>query len=293
MTGGFSEKRYAQLEGSVLVSFETDHWISERDIGGRPLIVFVHGHMSSLHAVNKLARYFSHLGYAVAAFNYSCGIGIDAAAATLERRLTPLANALTPRGFAIVGHSLGGLVARAFEHKVSGPLASHLRGVVTLGSPHAGLPEYSKFVETLIRSSEVVTRDLLLFSSKTVDQLRGKDPGKFLKSMNAETPRATPHLSVSGGSERLKPASPTGTQVLLAPILHRRLQRIINEKPNDGLLGESATNLCRNCGRPGATHKSHYAEFQNVDHFRLVNNQEVSEIVGIWLKEVCFPAPAN
>ncbi len=86
-----------------------------------------------------------NLDATVVGFGYDFRLGVQHASASLERTLASRIANLWPRRVEqrarviLVGHSMGGLVARHWV--ATSALASTVRAVVTLGTPHRGAPK--------------------------------------------------------------------------------------------------------------------------------------------------------
>ena len=124
---------------SVLMPFE-DWWMgseapSLQPRGARPIIVLVHGYLCNRGFWWWLRRHLQRSGATVATITLEPPFGdIEAFADQLEHRLRMLpASGQTP--VVLVGHSMGGLVARAYLRR-HGP--GRVAKLITLGSPHHG-----------------------------------------------------------------------------------------------------------------------------------------------------------
>ncbi|MCU0897338.1 MAG: alpha/beta fold hydrolase [Burkholderiales bacterium] len=99
-------------------------------------VVLVHGYMCNRGFWWRIARRLADAGYRVHTIDLEPTFGgIDGFARQLEARLAEVRLAAGDRPIALVGHSMGGLVIRAWrrDHGDAGVAA-----VVTLGSPHHG-----------------------------------------------------------------------------------------------------------------------------------------------------------
>jgi triacylglycerol lipase len=129
-------------------------------VRGERVAVFVHGFMAAGAVFDPLrAAVQERLGIATADFTYGPFGRFDDVVARFARHV----DAVAPAGavLSLVGHSLGGLVARAF-------LRDHRRGrsvdrVVTLATPHAGTTSARLLPSPLaaaLRPGSDVVRDL-------------------------------------------------------------------------------------------------------------------------------------
>ncbi len=268
--------------GPELVNAETGHWIVAADVT-KPLLIFIHGFTSHGSYLAKLAEYANRHGFTSAIFNYDSYLGIDRGAADLRVRLQALgAHALSP-GYALAGHSMGGLVALQFaaNELLDGMTAP--QGIAVLGTPVAGALTGRKIVSYMLDWADALTGPNPYSRTKGCRaslQLTGNDPERLLESLNAQLRHLqVPTLSVSGGLNALD----FGSNRFNGMTRNFILQRLIGEIPNDGLVGESSADLSR--AMPAATHRSGYSGWTQVNHTYLTSSQSVDEIVIEWLRE--------
>jgi pimeloyl-ACP methyl ester carboxylesterase len=123
--------------GANLTILPGGRWATPRDLTN-PTVIFVHGFTANGSYFDILSEFFRNWGFTSLSFEYDSYVGIDVAARQLEARVRPL-RAQLQNGFIIVAHSMGGLVVRRFIREFSqAPFADGLKGVCTLGTPHAG-----------------------------------------------------------------------------------------------------------------------------------------------------------
>jgi pimeloyl-ACP methyl ester carboxylesterase len=173
-----------------LVDPDERAWLVARDIS-EPLVVFVHGFTSHGRYLVRLADYVSAHGFVSALFNYDSYQGINHAAEELEHLLDAVADGLTERGFFLVGHSMGGLVARYFAAQCSAAWGTALRGVATLGTPHRGTLS-RKLVSRLLDWADFLTGPNPFARSpacRSAQQLADASPAGLIASLNAREPR--------------------------------------------------------------------------------------------------------
>jgi pimeloyl-ACP methyl ester carboxylesterase len=104
--------------------------------GGPHLVVFVHGLGETEHAWG----YSDVLEDATRVFiRYNTGRHISQNGVLLDALLTELVREREVERISLVGHSMGGLVARAACHR-GGEWTKLVHATVTLGSPHMGAP---------------------------------------------------------------------------------------------------------------------------------------------------------
>ncbi|MFF8607508.1 esterase/lipase family protein [Streptomyces sp. NPDC015346] len=104
---------------------------------GRP-VVLLHGFVDNRSVFVLLRRSLARHGrHHIGSFNYSpLTCDLRAAAALLGRHVEELCTRTGQREVDIVGHSLGGLIARYYVQRQGGD--ARVRTLVMLGTPHAG-----------------------------------------------------------------------------------------------------------------------------------------------------------
>lgn len=115
---------------------------------GAKLLVLVHGSSMndqqwSQHGHDHGAALARDLGYTPVYVHYNTGLHISTNGSQLARQLEALVASwpVPIERLALLGHSMGGLVARSACHAGAGMAwRTHLRTLITLGSPHHGAP---------------------------------------------------------------------------------------------------------------------------------------------------------
>lgn len=206
---------------------------ADADVTGR-LVVFLHGlcetdrvwsYAAEARWGDPTATYGSRLraeaGWTPVYANFNTGVHISANARELADRLDEVVAQwpVEVEEIALVGHSLGGLVARgAAEHAVDTglPWSGRLRQIVSLGTPHHGaplerfanwgshqlarLPETRPFADWLNRRS-VGIKDLR-YGALTEDDWTGFDPDELLTD-RCGVPRLLPGVTYAAVSATL------------------------------------------------------------------------------------------
>lgn len=281
--------------GPQLTSWRTKHWLADEDIVG-PLVVFVHGFSASTAPLATLAEYIANR-FAVAMFDYSSHAGVETGAADLSRRLQRFAVRLQDARFALIAHSMGGLVAKQFARSAANPLQSVLAGIATLGTPHGGiqgrgLAVRRRLVAMMLDAFEEdgapnpYARSWLCPAAR---QLIGTDSGAVVASLldtDRSTPLNIPMLTLSGGRNYIELFAP-GTR--WNAIANRLIQANL-ALPNDGLVEEASANLGELLGKPGLAcrHANEYGGWSVTNHTYLVSNQDVGELLLDWLTTEVF-----
>lgn len=114
-------------------------WMGEdrlRPGGARPPLLLIHGYGCSRGAWWWLRRRLEAAGWTVATINLEpVYTSIDNYAEPLSRRIDEVLAQTGAARLILVGHSMGGLVARAFMRRYG---AARIARVVTLGTPYGG-----------------------------------------------------------------------------------------------------------------------------------------------------------
>ncbi|MFJ5261372.1 esterase/lipase family protein [Streptomyces sp. NPDC088387] len=129
--------------------------------GAKPPVVLVHGFIDNRSVFVLLRRSLAqHGGQQVVSLNYSpLTCDIRSAAELLGRHIEDICERTGSRRVDIVGHSLGGLIARYYVQRLGGDL--RVRTLVTLGTPHSGtrvapLADAHPIVRQMRPGSEVI-----------------------------------------------------------------------------------------------------------------------------------------
>lgn len=103
----------------------------------RPPVLLLHGFIDNRSVFVLLRRALAQHGRRVETLNYSpLTCDVHAAAELLGRHIEELCERTGHARVDIVGHSLGGLIARYYTQRLGGDV--RVRTLVTLGTPHAG-----------------------------------------------------------------------------------------------------------------------------------------------------------
>jgi hypothetical protein len=256
------------------------------------LVVFVHGLGESdrwwWRPRGGVAGYpdlvHRDLGLTPVLVRYNTGLRISDNGARLADLLRMLWAAwpVPVRSLSLVGHSMGGLVARSACHAgdaAAAPWVPAVRAVVTLGTPHLGAPlEKSVHVaEWLLRQvpeSEPLSRPLgarsvgikdLRFGAIVDADWVGYDPDELLRDRCTEVP-LLPHAAYHW----------------VAGTLSREPDHLAGRLVGDGLVRvASASGSGRLRRIPFET--DHGAQVGGVDHLGLLNHPAVYERLRVWL----------
>jgi pimeloyl-ACP methyl ester carboxylesterase len=107
---------------------------------GRIPLILVHGINGSPRNFADMAKHFADSPYQPVAFFYPSGMPLAEASEQLAARLTELVGRHRPDRFGIIGHSMGGLVAKGIlNQKVNDAVLPGWRTFVSIASPWAGI----------------------------------------------------------------------------------------------------------------------------------------------------------
>jgi len=145
------------------------------------VVVLVHGFLATAGVFRPMRKRLEESGYAVASFTYAPGRSIDAVA----RRLADVVERIPANARVhVVGHSLGGVVARYYVQYLNGH--RRVTQTVSLASPFYGSP-HAKLVAWLVRD--------LRPDSRVLERVRA-----------CPSHIRVPHTSIIAGRDRLIPA---------------------------------------------------------------------------------------
>ncbi|MEU2426203.1 alpha/beta fold hydrolase [Streptomyces sp. NPDC007851] len=135
-----------------------------------PPVVLLHGFIDNRSVFVLLRRTLAqHGGQRVESLNYSpLTCDIRTAAELLGRHIEEICERTGSRRVDIVGHSLGGLIARYYVQRLGGDL--RVRTLVTLGTPHSGTR-----VAPLADAHPIVRQ--MRPGSEVIEELAGPAPG--------------------------------------------------------------------------------------------------------------------
>lgn len=269
----------------MLARSDGNEWLSPSDVRGL-LIVLVHGFTSHGAYLRRLATYMERQerGYTTALFTYNSFAGIGAAVDALVARLRRLEAQIRQHGCVLIGHSMGGLVARYFA-QAADEFRPFLRGLCLIGTPNRGTLE-SRVVSLLISVGENVGEvDPYSRSAACTAalELTGSDPGKLISVLN-DRERAdknpVPTMSISGGLAYLDfPRLPDFAR----SVANNVVQIILKDARNDGLVTETSADIRNVATGQSYSHVNNYPEFKRTNHSYLTSNQQVADLIIDWI----------
>ena len=258
--------------------------VTTADLVTKKTVIFIHGFTANAEYLLPLMRLFAADGFTSIAFNYPCYKGFDTAAFELFEYLCLMDKkcnlALSHERFIIIGHSMGGLVARSLVSQYQGH--RFVRKVITFGTPHDGTLE-NKMLELYVASGETLSglvKGGFSKSSKSALQLIGKDdahhPLLTRLMSKGPPPGAVQFYSLSAG----KPFIEFGNNKLVERMVNFVIQKHFSKAPNDGLVGEASSDLSQSkfsgCAA-GCTHFNNYSKYGDINHSHIVNYQLLGE----------------
>jgi len=278
----YSPQARARRHGGKLLAYPSLEKATNKDFASLKVAIFIHGFTADCTYMRELMHQFDGADFSCIAFEYPSDRGIDHAARQLRDLLEgyDTEGLLSQSKAVLVGHSMGGLVARAFVTFEGGD--KFVRTIVTLGSPHQGTLKSSKFLEYLLAWGEDVSGiSPLVFpvdceSAKQLlglDGVAGRQP--LVARLNAtQSPPGVAYHSISGAMPQLEFGRNPIRNMLANKYLGRHLK-----KPHDGFVEEASSNLAGDdlaAAAPGCQHHTNYADYASTNHSYLVNNQTVA-----------------
>lgn len=281
--------------GPFLRAFKTGNWLTPGDLGAAPVIL-IHGFTASGAYFTDLASFLEGFGFTAILFEYDSYVGVDQASLSLSQMLGMFETHLK-NGFCLIGHSMGGLVARHFVQMTStATLHSLIRGLCTLGTPHAGtltsLESASAMLNKMVQWAESIDRLHPFARSpfcRSAQQLVLLDEGRLIESLNFQRQaqlQSIPLLTISGGKRGLE----FGGNPLNSAAMSAGVQRLLGDCDNDGLVPERSSNvgpLLRET-HSRHIHLNRYFGWRETNHTNLVRNMTVASEVIRWLREQVF-----
>ncbi len=252
--------------------------VTQADFRGEKIAIFIHGFTAESSYMAELMQQFSGAGFTSLAFEYACFRGIDHAAKNLSQLLTLFDGEQTISGnrLVLVGHSMGGLVARALVALEGG--SRFVRKVITLGSPHGGTLLDAKMLRYMAYWGEAIggvnPRGFSPCSASAMQLLGADGPSPLIGRLATSCAENVEFFSISGGYAQLDFGKGFAKNFLINQYLQKRLSR-----PNDGLVSERSSDLTKIRFSPPApvcTHVNGYNDYPHTNHTYLTENQSVA-----------------
>jgi pimeloyl-ACP methyl ester carboxylesterase len=228
-------------------------------------------------------RLEAELGYTSLYINYNSGLHISENGRECAELLSSLVQAwpVPVHELALVGHSMGGLVARsACHYGASSDWASKVRHVFTLGAPHHGAPleqvaHRASVAFARLPETRALARALNLRSAGIKDLRHGylidedwldQDPDAYLRNTGREIPflESANHYFVCATLSR-EPHAPVGRMI------------------GDLLVMRASAWGHRGKGQRMRFPVEHYSHVGGANHFDLLNHPAIYEQIRRWL----------
>lgn len=277
------------LEGPQFLDATTRDWVKPGSIT-KHAVIFIHGWASTPTVLYRFADYISAAGYYAAFFDYDPFPGIGKAAAHLKQLITNTPE-LTKHEFALIGHSMGGLVARKTRQLLTGEHHRQLQGMALLATPNAGIPT-SLFMRQVIvaRLAKIIDRaagtrvrapSARKRSCLATQELVLSDPGQFIMALNnrdRQYPIDCRTLTISAGRPEL----------CFAAWADLAIKLILGNDGHDGIVPEASADLRSVIGDPKNIiehrNQNHYIAWPDLNHNTILENQEVAQLLLGWLQ---------
>ena len=177
---------------SKVIVHHDEAWLESAD--GRPLVLCLHGLNGTHETFDGLRKNLRSCGYRTAAISYEPHRPIAMLASEVSKEVAAhLASSSQKHGLVIVGHSMGGLIAREWTNNVALENEA-ISGLITIGTPHQGSawatlpPLMNLFAKGEFGVADV--NDVILHTPSS-PELRDIAPGSaFLEELNAREDRS-------------------------------------------------------------------------------------------------------
>lgn len=273
----FASKAGGSIQKLVAGNFQ---FASAKDFATPRVALFIHGFTADAAYMRQLMEQFASNGFTSLAYNYPCYDGFDYAAQSLRdlvEKFDGLSDtSISKNKMIVVGHSMGGLVARAFVALEGGH--KYTRKLFTLGTPHAGTLVNSRFIPWLVAWGESLSglvRGGFSMSSRSALQLMGADgdPPLLERLRQAAIPGGSVEFhSISGGKNYLT----FNANAFYERVLNIVIQQHLKSPANDGLVLEASSDLSgpqfASCAS-GCVHHKTYADYKKLNHSHLCQSQ--------------------
>jgi pimeloyl-ACP methyl ester carboxylesterase len=254
------------------------------------LVVFLHGLCETEEAWSFWSREVPYgprlrveLGYTPVYIRYNSGRHVSDNGRELAQLLDQLTSVwpVPPEEIALIGHSMGGLIARSACHQGAGrPWVTQVRHVFMLSCPHLGapleraahaasaalavLPE-TRSMATALNARSCGIKDLR-YGYLLEEDWFGRDPDQFVRRMASEIPflETADHYFVSASLSR----NPDGLAGRLV---------------GDLLVVGSSAWAQAGRGKRLAFPIDHYCHVSGVHHFQVLNHPAVYNQIRKWL----------
>jgi pimeloyl-ACP methyl ester carboxylesterase len=253
------------------------------------LVILVHGFTSEGGYLRVLADLLKAEQLKCARFDYASHYGVEAGGKTLaEHMRLRLENNPTLK-MALVGHSMGGLVARYGASLLTSVQRKSITAIVLLGTPNKGFAHRFTLLRVFDLADSVSNLNpyLRLRACPASRQLLLKDENEsLLRKLTSAERKCTvtiPMLSISGGQSFIEPFSKP--HPFLDGMINAGIQKGL-KKPNDGLVHEANADITNFAPRSqGPKHFNDYSEYSQTNHAGLVKGQILAGYIAKFLDD--------
>jgi pimeloyl-ACP methyl ester carboxylesterase len=259
-----------------------------------PIAILIHGFTSHGKYMRKLGAELEKWEIRAFLFNYNSYRGIPLAADNLKS-MVQMYNTLTggeikKKKLFLIAHSMGGLVARSFA--IDPEAREFVRGIIMLGTPNKGTLADSRILKYFVQYGEHISRRAMpearMPTCISGKQLIKSDGGgtSFIDQLNEawkKLPDNIPTLTIAGGKRRLSFCR----NWLLNQALNYRVQRLIGNQANDGLVAEDSVDLTSFVPtiHEKYSHFNSYPDYPDLNHTNLTRNHRLALEAIKWIKE--------
>ena len=189
----------------------------------RPIIL-VNGYQSNRTTWNKFAQQLWDTGFRnIFALEPECfSINLESMFERFEKSISTILSFLSIfNSVVLIGHSLGGTLARYYVKHAQKANSSNVSLLITLATPHYGLPKYLKAFESFFR---------MIVNPQTVDLFSEENGIQIINKMHEKNEINITEINVQGSMKRLAGGDgtfkPEPVSEMINNVVHRHHFRI-------------------------------------------------------------------